>query len=255
MRPNVPPTFGANFTDVRGFLDGGWETLLGPGNDLSDQSPLYRISIDEFTNVILPSAGPSDLVVGLGYGDNEDWLASYLDQAKSQGVRTARVVVNPVGPIPDSVDVQVGIEIPVIGFLKDNCLYGDYATKLAVNALTTGAHILSGKVFENRMIDLRISNNKLYYRTLGIIQKLMGVDESVAKESLVRSIYATDEPTDEQRNAKISSYVERVTTAKKIVPRALLLSTGKFTVKQADEALKEIPVIRLLVEKYAIKES
>ncbi len=111
--------------------------------------------------------------------------------------------------------------------------------------------MLAGKVYENRMIDLRISNNKLYYRTLGIIQKLMGVDEATAKKSLVRSIYETDEPTSEQMNAKISQYVQKSTLAKKVVPRALLLSTGRFTVAEATEALKEIPIVRTLVEKYA----
>jgi len=248
-----PPTFGADFGDVRGFVEGGWTTLLGPGQDISHVGPEYRITTEEFERTILPTITSNDLIVSLGQGEHATWQKSYLKEARSKGARIARVLIGPGAAVEDYVDLQVGISLDAAGFFPDNLGFGELATKLVINALTTGAHILSGKVYENRMIDLKISNNKLYYRTLGIIRALMGVDEATAKESLLRSIFAQDRLSPEQRNAKVSTYVERATGARKIVPRALLLATGKFTIEQATQALNETPIVRVLIEKYIAK--
>jgi len=249
-----PPTFGADFGDVRGFLDGGWMTLLGPGEDISHVGPEYRITIEEFEEKILPEVGSADLVCGLGYGGGSVWLDGPLGKAKAQGARIAKVLINPGSPTGIALDGAVGIELDPVGFFETNKAFGEYATKLVINALTTGAHVLSGKVYENRMVDLKISNNKLFYRTLGIIQDLMGVDVDTARRSLVCSIFATDEPTREQLEAKISAYVDKATLAKRIVPRALLLATGRFNIEQAGQALHEEPIVRVLVDKYAAKD-
>lgn len=247
-----PPTFGADFSDVRGFVKGGWEALLGEGQDQSDLGPQYRISIEEFDEHILPTLSEKDLVIGLGCGESSHWLKAHLEAARHQGAKIAQVTLNPTEAPEDALDAEVRIQLEPSGFIKGNLSFGDMATKLVINALTTGAHILAGKVYQNRMIDLKISNNKLYYRTLGIIQHLMGVDEATAKESLLRSIFNTDTPTEQQRQAKISFYVETATSVKKIVPRALLLSTGRFTVAEATQALREVPIVRALIERYAV---
>ena len=60
-----PPTFGAGFDDVRGFLAGGWRELLGPGRDLTDAGPWYRISLNDFESYILSHINRNDLVVAL----------------------------------------------------------------------------------------------------------------------------------------------------------------------------------------------
>lgn len=46
------------------------------------------------------------------------------------------------------------------------------ALKWILNNLSTGGHVLKGKVFENRMVDVKVSNNKLYYRAICIVQVL-----------------------------------------------------------------------------------
>ena len=43
--------------------------------------------------------------------------------------------------------------------------------KLIFNAASTGGHILRGKVARNRMIDVKVTNSKLLYRGIGIVQE------------------------------------------------------------------------------------
>ena len=118
------------------------------------------------------------------------------------------------------------------------------ALKLVLNALTTGAHILNGKVYGNRMIDLRISNNKLFHRTVGIITDLTGADTATAIQSLIRSVYKTDTLTQDQLDAPVSDHIEASKPVPRLVPIALLIATGKFTWQQAWDTLEADPVVR-----------
>lgn len=246
-----PPTFGAHFGDVRGFVAGGWKTLLGSGVDLSDQGEWYRIDLDEFESNLLPKAGASDLVVALGIERIGKPVRDLLEASHKRGTKTAAILVNPKESLPSWLDAVVTPDIGCIGPVDGIPIYAEYAMKLAINALTTGGHVLAGKVFGNRMIDLRISNNKLFFRTLGIVSTLMGVSEDVARESILKAIYETDAPTDQMRTAPISEYVNSATPREKVVPIALLLATGEFSYSQATEALHQDPIVRNLVGKYA----
>jgi hypothetical protein len=68
----------------------------------------------------------------------------------------------------------------------------ELSAKLILNAISTGAHILRGKVFKNRMIDLTISNNKLYHRALSLLQELASLNPEDSVNVLLRSIYQVD---------------------------------------------------------------
>jgi N-acetylmuramic acid 6-phosphate (MurNAc-6-P) etherase len=100
------------------------------------------------------------------------------------------------------------------------------------------------------MVDLRISNNKLFHRTVGIIQDLIGVDEATATQALIRSVYKTDSLTDAQRNAPISDHIEASKEVTRLVPTALLIATGTFSWQQASDTLDTDPVVRHAISSY-----
>jgi len=118
-----------------------------------------------------------------------------------------------------------------------------------LNALTTGAHILCGKVYQNRMVDLRISNNKLYYRTLGIIQHITGVSAEQARRCLLRAIFQTARLTPAMLHATPSRCVEAATNATKVVPKALVMAGGRVSYAEADRMIRREPIVRAAIEK------
>lgn len=250
-----PPTYGASFDDVRGYLTGGWDALLPNGPDLTDQGENFRVSVENFISDKLPSLTRNDLVVFLGNFANRDEL---VEQVNATGAQTAAIIYPQTGPTPGTaILVEIAPPMTTIsaGEGGDSPEIFDgppqLAMKLVLNALTTGAHILKGKVYGNRMVDLRISNNKLFFRTVGIIQDLIDVEESVARESLIKSVYQTDTLTAEQIGAPISDHIEASKPVPSVVPIALLLATGKFNHAQAVEALKNDPIVRNSIETHA----
>ena len=61
------------------------------------------------------------------------------------------------------------------------------AQKIVLNMISTCAMIKTGKVYENLMINLRPTNNKLKKRIIGIVRKICGCDESEALERLQKN--------------------------------------------------------------------
>lgn len=52
------------------------------------------------------------------------------------------------------------------------CEQRELSTKLVLNAVSTGAHVLKGKIYQNHMIDLQVTNTKLYRRAMRLLQVL-----------------------------------------------------------------------------------
>jgi len=107
-------------------------------------------------------------------------------------------------------------------------------TKWVLNTMTTGAHILKGKVVGNLMIDVQVrsvmysiffapllvvlcSNNKLYHRAVGIIKDVAKTTQEDARVCLLRSIYELDVLPDDIKNSEdISAHIKKATKMKKV---------------------------------------
>ncbi|MCX6999296.1 MAG: hypothetical protein NT106_03215 [Candidatus Sumerlaeota bacterium] len=244
-----PPTFGDAFDDVHGYLPGGWEELLNSQKDYSTAGKEYQISLDHFIIEKLPHLASEDLVIMLG---KEETLGAHevlLEKIKAMDAKIGAVLINPVYNTFPGFDAVVRLYLDPTGLVISNESLAEYSTKLILNAITTGAHILAGKVYQNRMVDLNISNTKLFHRTIGIIKDIVKVDEEEAFKSLMKSIYKTDSPTEEQMKAPVSAHVNAATWKKKITPKALLIATGKFTYEQACAALEKEQIVRVLIQK------
>ncbi len=283
-----PPTFGARFEDVRGFVEGGWNTILGPGSATPVDKPHYYNDLPDYERDVLPKLTVKDLVVGVGLNGFTANVERLMLKSLSSGAQTAAILVRCPGLTPaertpasdpflsapalrNFSDTEAERRIPLghgwlrmvpewttlcVSPLSTGHFFGPHrlaeaelAAKLCYNALTTGGHVLAGKVFGNRMIDLRISNNKLYYRTLGIIQALAGVDEATARLAMHKSVFAKDDLSDEELQAVPSVVIPLATWKDRVVPRAILLATGRFTIETATEELKQEPIVRKVIER------
>lgn len=248
-----PPTFGATFEDVRGFLRDGWPSLLDEQHDLSANGPEYKIDLDWFEEQKLPKLERGDLVLGIAVGELGPRVRQILEKAESTKATTGVLLVTATPPrkddLPGSVDHRYILRVPALGFRPGHTNLAELALKLALNALSTGAHVLIGKVYQNRMIDLRISNQKLYYRAIGTIEKLAACDTDTAKLSLHRAAFRKDRLTKEELEAPPSTIIKTAAPLPRVVPTALLLALASMTVDEARQLLIQDPVARRVLKK------
>jgi N-acetylmuramic acid 6-phosphate (MurNAc-6-P) etherase/N-acetylglucosamine kinase-like BadF-type ATPase len=136
----------------------------------------------------------------------EHALAAKLDASEMPptfGVSSKRVQVHssvPKNLSPHDLVVFVGGELPPTRARPKNYVQVDtpdfITTKLALNTITTGAFTRAGYVIGNRMVNVQITNVKLFDRAVRIISEVAGVDKSTARRSLIASLLEKDEPSE-----------------------------------------------------------
>ncbi|MGH0124005.1 UNVERIFIED_CONTAM: hypothetical protein FKN15_045672, partial [Acipenser sinensis] len=126
----------------------------------------------------------------------------------------------------------------------------ELSTKWILNAISTGGHILKGKIYFNHMIDLKVSNSKLFRRAVAILQRFTSRSPIICQEALLKSIYETDDLSDEIRNAEISTHTTLAATKFKVVPTALVLLTLNCSVAGAMSRIQAKPVVRETIDRY-----
>lgn len=170
------PTFGVSPEQVVGIIAGGDKALRvaieGAEDSLTEATEsLQSLNLNE-----------KDIVVGLAASGRTPYVIGGLDFANSVGCKTASVSCNKdseIGKIVKlAIDVEVGPEI-LTGSTR---LKSGTAQKLVLNMITTASMVLSGKAYENLMVDVKTSNEKLIVRAQNIVMEATGVSREVAIE-------------------------------------------------------------------------
>ncbi|KAK2173445.1 hypothetical protein NP493_873g00014 [Ridgeia piscesae] len=251
-----PPTFGADLDDVRGFVCGGYSTL---NNTDGDMSTFIRIDSDYFEDELVPQLTTHDMVIFLetdGTAVDSKALSSVASKVIFRFTTFTKVLFIEISLTSSSEGLEVTISLPwnVLDSLLTTPLvaecgqfFMEMACKWTCNIISTGAHIIRGKIYENIMIDVRVSNNKLFHRAIGIVQKVSRCCEVEAREVLLKAIYGTDSLTPSQLATPISTHIQSATSMAKVVPTALLLATLRCPVSQAMVILLDCPVIRTAI--------
>jgi N-acetylmuramic acid 6-phosphate etherase len=118
-----------------------------------------------------------------------------VKQAKRLGARTLYVTTNPRTNfyLPEFSDLASVIDIAICPEVGPEIIMGSTrmksgtAQKLVLNMITTAVMIRLGKVYQNMMIDLQITNSKLRERAKRIIMIITGVSYDEAADSLTKS--------------------------------------------------------------------
>ncbi len=158
-----PPTFCSNPEMVQGIIAGGASSLIKSSESLEDISELA------ITNLQDKKFTKDDVLIGITASGRTPYVASAVNYAKSLNALTICIssVTSKESSITSDIDIRLltGAEI-LAGSTR---LKAGTATKMALNIISTSVMIKLGKVYNNRMIDLSVTNNKLLDRALGIL--------------------------------------------------------------------------------------
>ncbi|WP_246481777.1 N-acetylmuramic acid 6-phosphate etherase [Natronogracilivirga saccharolytica] len=178
-----PPTFGTHPDQVIGLIAGGREAMFVAQEGSEDLPEHGERDIAEL------NVSDKDVVCGLAASGRTPYVLGTLDEAKRRGARTVMVCCVVADRVklekePDvMIDVPVGPEV-IMGSTR---LKSATAQKMVCNMISTGAMIRLGKVYENVMVDLMLTNKKLVERSRRIISMFTdaGYEESsrLLKES------------------------------------------------------------------------
>ena len=172
-----PPTFGASPDMVQGFIAGGDSALRVSVEGAEDNFDLGAEDAQILTE--------KDVCVAISASGNPKYLLGVLSEAEKIGCKTIALTCNHKAAILEEVGLGICVEVGPEVIAGSSRMKAGTAQKMVLNMLTTGAMIKIGKTYENFMIDLMPTNEKLKDRALRIVQEIADVSASVALKTLL----------------------------------------------------------------------
>jgi N-acetylmuramic acid 6-phosphate etherase len=176
-----PPTFGTDPGMVVGVMAGGHAAMFRSQEGAEDSEEQAGRDVEAH------HVGPLDTVCGIAASRRTPYVVAAVRKAKELGAKTIYVTTNPRSEFDLEVDVAICPEVGPEVLMGSTRMKSGTAQKLVLNLLTTTAMVKLGKVYENMMIDLQLTNRKLVERSKRILMTITGVDYPTAASFLERS--------------------------------------------------------------------
>lgn len=173
-----PPTFGVSPDMVVGLIAGGDAAFLKAVEGAEDSVDLGR---QDLMNHKLERR---DLVIGIAASGRTPYVLGGLAYAKEVGCRTAAISCNAGCDIGKAADLAVEAVVGPEVLTGSTRLKAGTAQKLILNMISTAAMVGVGKAYQNLMVDVMQTNEKLHVRAENIIMAATGVERSQARETI-----------------------------------------------------------------------
>ena len=176
-----PPTFGVSPEMVKGIIAGGERALRHPieGAEDSKAQAVVDLQTIHFSS--------KDVLVGIAASGRTPYVIGALEYAKSLGSVTVSIASNPNSAMANIVDIAIDTVVGPEVLTGSSRLKSGTAQKLVLNMLTTASMILMGKCYQNLMVDVQASNEKLKARAIRIVMQATDCDKALAEETLKQS--------------------------------------------------------------------
>lgn len=184
-----PPTYGTPHGLIQGMIAGGEKAMFKAQEGAEDKEENGARDVDE------QGVGDKDVVCGIAASLRTPYVVGAVKRAKALGAKTLYVTTNPRNRLysPEFTELAKVIDVAICPEVGPEVIMGSTrmksgtAQKLVLNMITTAAMIRLGKVYENMMIDLQMTNLKLHERAKRVVMTITGVDYDEAADYLIKA--------------------------------------------------------------------
>ncbi|HEY0565641.1 MAG TPA: N-acetylmuramic acid 6-phosphate etherase [Terriglobales bacterium] len=173
-----PPTFGVSYETVQYVMAGGPQAL-GAASEASEDSR----ELGE-RDMAARNPNPKDLVIGIAASGRTPYTVAAVQYARNEGARTGCVVCNLGSPLAAVVELPIEVEVGPEVVSGSSRMKAGTAQKLVLNMITTAAFTRLGYVYDNLMVNVKLSNAKLLERGVSILQRILGASREQAEQAL-----------------------------------------------------------------------
>lgn len=173
-----PPTFGVSPEMVKGIIAGGERALRHPIEGAEDNKEAGKQDLQavEFSQ--------KDVLVGIAASGRTPYVLGALEYAKQLGATTVSIASNPNSAMSQIADIVIDTVVGAEVLTGSSRMKSGTAQKLVLNMLTTASMILIGKCYQNLMVDVQASNQKLVARAIRIVMQATECSREVAETTL-----------------------------------------------------------------------
>lgn len=173
-----PPTFGVPHDMVIGMIAGGDTAIRKAVEHAEDDiaqawKDLSVYEVDE-----------KDVVVGIAASGTTPYVVGGIKDCNDHGIITGGITCNPGSPLAEAAKYPI---VPVVGpevVTGSTRMKSGTAQKLVLNMISTAVMIRLGRVEDHRMVDMQLSNNKLWERATKILMHQLDISKEEARKLL-----------------------------------------------------------------------
>lgn len=176
-----PPTFGTEPSVVQGIIAGGVKAMTEAIEGAEDSRELGCQDVQE------AGVSQKDVVVGIAASGRTPYVWGALQEARTRQAGTISLSCNSDPDIGKSADIAINLAVGPEVVTGSTRLKAGSATKMVLNMLTTASMVKLGKVYQNLMVNVQATNQKLRERAKHIVMQATGVSYAVADRLLAEA--------------------------------------------------------------------
>jgi N-acetylmuramic acid 6-phosphate etherase len=178
----IPPTYGMPFDLIIGIIAGGEGAIRKPVEKAEDDPGQGWLDLQQY------SVSDKDVVVGIAASGTTPYVIGAMKECRERGIITGCIVCNPGSPVAAQADFPIEVVVGPEFVTGSTRMKSGTAQKLVLNMLSTAVMIRIGRVEDNKMVNMQLTNSKLVDRGTKMVMEGTGLtDYEKAKELLLKS--------------------------------------------------------------------
>jgi N-acetylmuramic acid 6-phosphate etherase len=174
-----PPTFGVGDDWIIGIIAGGDQAIRKAVEGAEDDE------YGAWKDLLERGAAAGDLLIGIAASGTTPYVIGGLQEAKVNGLKTGCITCNPSAPMLKIADFPVCIPTGPEFLTGSTRMKAGTAQKMVLNMISTATMIKLGRVRDNKMVDMALTNDKLVDRGVRMIMQHFNMNYDDAKELLL----------------------------------------------------------------------
>jgi N-acetylmuramic acid 6-phosphate etherase len=177
-----PPTYGVPHGLVIGIIAGGEKAILEAVEFAEDNWEQGWLDLEKHF------VSDKDVVVGIAASGTTPYVIGALNKCREMGIITGSISCNPNSPVSEAADFPIEVVVGPEFVTGSTRMKSGTAQKLVLNMISTSVMIQLGRVEDNKMVNMQLTNEKLVDRGVKMLmEKLPLTNYEEAKELLLQN--------------------------------------------------------------------
>ncbi|MEJ7740975.1 MAG: N-acetylmuramic acid 6-phosphate etherase [Chitinophagaceae bacterium] len=177
----IPPTYGLPYGLVIGLIAGGEVAIQKAVENAEDSLEQGWYDLKKYF------VSDKDIVIGIAASGTTPYVKGALQECRKRGIITGSISCNPDSPLSRNADYPIEVIVGPEFVTGSTRMKSGTAQKLVLNMISTSVMIQIGRVEDNKMVNMQLTNEKLVDRgTKMVMEQLKIPDYEKARELLIR---------------------------------------------------------------------
>lgn len=169
------PTFGID-EKIYGIIAGGDKAIRKSQEYAEDSKTQAWEDLKPY------NLSKNDIVIGISASGSTPYVVSGINECNKNGIYTGCITCNRNSSLAKLSSYPVEVIVGPEYITGSSRMKAGTAQKMVLNMISTTVMIKLGRVFDNKMIDMKLSNNKLHERAIRILKSILKIGDDEAKK-------------------------------------------------------------------------